>query len=123
MAANRWVKFVHTIEIEGFDFTDADFACQVRDQRDTTTTPRADLATTTTPGAEGVRFVSYAADITTLELVISAATMQAIDTANDGGKPGEDGEAWWDIIITPDGGDAFVALSGQFIIKAGATTT
>ncbi len=124
LEANRWVKFVHTLTITGFDFSDADFAMQVRDTRDTTgsSSRRADLSTVATRGDEGIYVVGYADDVTTVEIVIDAATMQAMDTAADAAKPGEDGAAWYDLQITPDGGDAFVALRGAFTIIAGATT-
>lgn len=124
LSANRWVTFKHTVIFPaGLDFTDADFAMQVRDQRDTTVTPRADLATVGTQGDEGIYFVGFSDNLSSIEIVIDAATMQAMDTANDSGMNGDDGQAWFDLIVTPDGGTPFVALRGKFNIIAGATTT
>lgn len=120
LEAARWTPFKYPITIEGFDFTGATFAMQVRDRKDGGFV-RATLAGTATPNTEGVRIVSASASQTVLEIFIAEATMEAMDIAADAQSPGSDGVAFWDLHITPSGGVKFLALEGTFTVKAGAT--
>lgn len=116
---DRWSPMFYQIEFKDIDLTGATFAMQVRDSKDGGTL-RANLTTTGTPGAEGVRLVSSGASGSVIEMVILEATMEAMDVANDAGQLGSDGLAWWGLHITPSGGTKFLALEGQFTVKAGA---
>ena len=120
LEAQRWTPFVYQIEFQDINLTGATYAMQVRDRKDGGQV-RATLAGTATPGAEGVRLVGVVDGTSTLEIVIAEATMEAMDIASDAGSPGSDGLAFWDLHITPSGGSKFVALAGDFIVKAGAT--
>ena len=119
IAQDRWSPMAYQIEIQDYDLTGASFALQVRDSKDGGTL-RANLTTTTTPGAEGVRLVSASASASTIEICIAEATMEAMDIASDAGSPGADGIGWWGLHITPSGGTKFLALEGTFTVKAGA---
>lgn len=120
LEAARWAPFKHQVTFEGLDFTGATFAMQVRDRKDGGVL-RANLSTTATAGAEGIRFVSYSGDDTQIEIVIAEVTMEAMATVESTGTIGDDGRAWYDLHITPSGGTKFVAMAGMFKIKAGAT--
>lgn len=118
--AARWTPFKYPIVFEGIDLTGATYALQVRDRKDGGFV-RATLGTVTTANTEGVRFVSFTGGNSTVEIFISEATMEAMDIAADASSVGSDGQAFWDLHITPSGGVKFVALEGTFTVKAGAT--
>lgn len=124
LAGYRNAPFVAEIEVTGHDLTDAAFAMQIRDERTPTATLRADLATVTT-AVEGVRVASVATvgGVTTsvVAIRIDQATMAAMDVAEDRGQPGTDQDIFYDVLLTPDGGDPFVAWAGSFTIMAQAT--
>lgn len=123
LMAARWTPFDCEIEFEGYDFTGATFAMQVRDRRDGGFV-RATLATVT-GDVEGVRLLSVTttADLPTsiIRILIAEATMEAMNNAGDAGLLGQDGVAWWDMHVTPAGGRKFVAAAGPFTIVAGST--
>lgn len=125
LVAGRWVPFVYDIDIVGINLTGATFAAQVHDTLDRTAgTPRATLTTQTTD-IEGVRLTGVATTdgvpTSTVRIRINEATMEAMDVANDAAANGTDGNAFWDMHITPSGGDKFLAFAGTFTIKAGVT--
>lgn len=124
LAGYRNAPFTAEIEVVGFDLTDAVFAMQVRDEKTATATLRADLSTVTT-AIEGIRLASVATvgGVTTsvIAIRIDQATMAAMDVAEDRGEPGTDQDIFFDLMITPDGGDAFVGYAGTFTIQAQAT--
>ena len=123
LTADRWTPFVWDIDFEERDLTGAAFAVEVRDRRDGGFV-RATLGTVTTE-VQGVRLLGVATVdgvvVSSIRMRISEATMEAMTNAADAGLLGSDGAAWWDMHITPAGGDKAVALAGPFIIKAGAT--
>lgn len=125
LAAGRWVPFVYDIDIVGIDLTDAEFAMQVHDSKDRTVgSPRASLVTQATD-VEGIRLTGVATTdgvpTSAIRIRINEATMEAMDVANDAAISGDDGKAYWDMHITPDGGDKFLAFAGTFKIQAGVT--
>jgi len=119
------VPFVYDIDIVGIDLTSAAFAMQVHDTKDRTAgTPRASLTTQTTD-VEGIRLVGVVTTdgvpTSSIRVRINETTMEAMDVANDAALPGNDGDAYWDMHITPSGGDKFLAFNGTFTVKAGVT--
>lgn len=121
LTANRWEPFVHTIDFEGFNFTGASFAMQVRDRRDGGFL-RADLATVGSVGSEGVTLTGVTTEdgipTSHISIRINEATMEAMEVATE---EGDDGEIWWDLQITPSGGVKYRALEGVFTVHAGVT--
>lgn len=125
LVAGRWVPFVYDIDIVGIDLTSATFAAQVHESKDRTAVPpRASLATQTTD-VEGVRLTGVvttdSVPTSTIRIRINEATMEDMDVANDSGTSGADGNAFWDMHITPSGGTKFLAFEGTFTIRAGVT--
>jgi len=124
LSGARQVAFVHEWEWVGQDLTGATFKMQVRDSKAAGAVLRADLATVTT-AVQGVRLasVSTTEGVTTsiMQVIISAATMAAMDVAEDTSQPGDDMVIYYDMIITPSGTPAFVAVAGTFTIVAGVT--
>lgn len=122
LTAGRWVPFVHDIIIEGLDLTGATFAMQVRDDWNGGAV-RADLATETVAGTEGVRFAGVetvdGVDTSTLEVVIAEATMEAmpLDAANPDGPL----TLVYDLQITRTAGQPEVMMRGTFTVQEGST--
>lgn len=125
LAAGRWVPFVYDIDIVGIDLTGATFAAQVHETKDRTVgTPRASLTTQVTD-VEGVRLVSVVTTdgvpTSSIRIRINEATMEAMNVATGRNAGRYDGNAFWDMHITPSGGTKFLAFEGTFTIKAGVT--
>jgi hypothetical protein len=118
--ANRWEPFVRRIHFEGYDFTGATFLAQVRAVKDSDGAALIDLATVGGVGTQGIAIVGVTtADgvpTTEINLRVNEATMEAIAKAV---PLGDDYPLWWDLQITPSGGDKFRALEGKFIVAAG----
>lgn len=139
LTAGRYVPFVYDIDMVGLDLTGATFKAEVRDRKNGGNI-RVTLDTEVTD-IEGIRLIevatadaddvaAYAAEgitialgtsISRVRIRIDEATMEAMDVAEDKGTPGEDGFAYWDMHITPAGGDKFVAFAERFTVLAGAT--
>src|SRR3546814_5170277 len=87
---------IYSVAFIGYDFTGATVKAQVRDRKDGGFV-RADmtvtLASVTTD--EGV-------PTSTVDLEIPEATMEAMDAATEAG---DDAKIWWDLHITPSGGE------------------
>lgn len=103
----------------------AAFRAQVRDRANGGTI-RADLSTTTSASAEGVRLVSNTVDgngvrTQVIHLQFAEATMEAMPT--DAADPGADSRFVIDIEITPAGGTKSVTDLAPFICAAGSTNT
>lgn len=124
LSGGRQVPFVHEWEFVGQDLTGATFKMQVRDSKAAGAALRADLATVVT-AIEGVRLASVTTvdSVTTsiVQVIIDAATMALMDVAEDTQQPGDDMAIYYDMIITPSGSSAFVAVAGTFTIVAGVT--
>lgn len=134
LVANRWEPFVHVFRFEGQDLTGATLAAEVRDRRDGGF-QRASLGTVGSVASEGFKLVSVededidfggsvgvvSVPVSTVSMRINEATMEAMDIASDSGEAGDDGEAWWDMQITPSSGVKYRALEGTFTVHAGVT--
>lgn len=122
--ANRWAPFVYSIDFEGYDFSAATFAMQVRMFRDGTGAALIDL-TNATAGTEGISATvatSGGVDTTTVVIRIDEATLDAVlPYPASGQEPDTDVALRWDIQITPTGGDKARWLEGVFTIAAGVT--
>lgn len=122
LVANRWEPFVHTIDFEGFDFTGAIFAMQVRLTRDATGDPLVNLSTVGGVGTEGVTITGVA---TVTGLTTSSISIRINEPTVEGlpfpSERGEDSALYWDMQITPSGGVKYRALEGKFIVHAGVS--
>lgn len=146
LVGDRYTPFSESLVFFGFDFTSASFAMQVRDSWNGGTL-RADLATTVSSSAQGVR-MAYAgtatiadhitagrvslADataagyistdsvlLTHLTLRINESTMEAMPLADPDAN--EDLELVYDLHITPSGSSKAVFVRGTFTVRAGST--
>lgn len=123
LVANRWEPFVHTVAFEGFDYSAATFAMQVRLTPDAAGSPLVSLATVGSIGTEGITITgtTVAGGITTtnISVRINEATMAALPL------PAERGATMllaWDMQITPSGGGTkFRVLEGAFTVSPGVT--
>lgn len=129
--ANRWEPFVHVVRFEGQDHTDADFIAEVRDRKDGGAS-RANLITVISVDLEGITLVSVANEdidfggdigivnvpVSTISIRIDEDTMEAMPY---GTERGDDIGLYWDMQITPDGGDKYRAMEGVFNVIAGVT--
>lgn len=132
LVANRWEPFVYVIRFEGQSLTGADLIAQVRLTRDAAGAAMVDLATVGSVATEGITIVSVANEdidfggdigvvnvpVSTISIRINEATMEALPEPQE---LGEDEPLFWDMQITPSGGDKYRALEGTFTVKAGVT--
>ena len=143
--ADRYVPFIRTIAIIGFDLTGASFASQIRDRRDGGTL-RADLLTVGSASAEGVRLIYAGTDTVANHITAGRLTQAQADSQGWAGTdsktmsqigirinestmeslpfgdpPGENEKLYWDLQITPPGGTKDVYASGDFVVRAGVT--
>lgn len=142
---DRFVAFIRTLTIIGYDFTAAAFNAQVRDRKDGGTL-RADLTTQTLASAEGVRLIYGGTDtvanhitaarmsqaqadalgytsaqnvtLSQLGIRINETTMEAMPF---GTERGDDISLYWDLHITPSGGIKDKYAGGDFLVRAGVT--
>jgi hypothetical protein len=121
LTGDRFTPFIREISFAPIDLTAAVMKAQVRDRKDGGTI-RADLATVTIAGTEGLRLDSVSAigGITTsiVTMRINESTMEAIPY---GTERGDDLLLYWDLHITPSGGAKEVYLFGNFTVLAGVT--
>lgn len=148
--ADRYVPFVRSFSMIGYDFTGATFAAQVRDRKDGGAL-RADLGTVTT-SAQGVRLIfggtntvanhitsnHLTSDIYNLVNINTGVKYVAADnvvlsylriTINEatmeampfGTDIGDDKLLYWDLHITPSGGTKDLYVAGDFLVRAGVT--
>lgn len=122
LAANRWEPFVYTIDFPGFDYSAATFIAQVRAIKDSSGTALVDLSTVPSAGTEGINIVGVTTtdDIptTSISIRINEATIEALP---EPAELGEDVTLYWDMQITPSGGNKYRALEGTFTVRAGVT--
>jgi hypothetical protein len=122
LTANRWTPFIYVIDFEGYDFTTADFAMQVRLRRDAPGDALVDL-TNATAGSEGIS-VAVALDgddvpTSTVTIQIDEATLEPL--LLNAGKAGADQALVWDIHIEDAGLPKQRWLQGPFTLAAGST--
>lgn len=144
--ADRYVPFKRTLAFLGYDFTGATFKMQVRDRKDGGAV-RADLSTVTLASAEGVRLIYGGSDtvanhitagrlkavpngytsastviLSQVGIRINETTMEAMPFGGEiGGEIGDDLELYWDLHVTPSGGDKDLYAAGTFTLRAGVT--
>lgn len=132
LRVNRWEPFVHVFRFEGQNFTGAAFISQVRLTRDAAGSPLVNLATVGSVGTEGITLVSVANEdidfggdvgvvnvpVSTVSMRINEATVEALPLP---AELGEDVPLYWDMQITPSGGNKYRALEGEFVVAAGVT--
>lgn len=123
LVANRWEPFVHTIDFEGFNLTGATFAMHVRLVRDAPGAPLVNLSTVTTANTEGIRLTGVSTSaaglpVSSVYIRINEPNVEALPAATE---LGEDATLYWDLQITPSGGDKYRALEGTFTVRAGVT--
>jgi hypothetical protein len=113
-----------TIDFEGFDFTAATFALQVRAYRGATGDPLLSL-TGQTAGTQGISVTASVADsITTshLQIQINEATIDGLLPASSNGqRAGTDVDLYYDLVITGGGVGKVRWLEGDFSIHEGVT--
>jgi hypothetical protein len=121
LEGDRYTPFVRTLTFTGIDLTGATMAAQVRDRKDGGAV-RANLGTTGSATAEGIHLVSAGLVEGVMTSVVTIrmdeATMEAMPY---GTEIGDDLDLWWDMHITPSGGDKQKYLHGVFTIRAGVT--
>lgn len=138
LVADRWTPFSHTIEYQGEDLTGANFGMHVRLTYDAPGSPLAaislgsgitlDYAGTTTVAshiaAERISEVPEgmtASDTLPLSIISLYFAEGPISAMPFPAERGNDAVLYYDIIVTPAGGDRKVMFRGTFTIRAGAT--
>lgn len=121
--ANRWAPFVYTIDFQGYDYSAAAFAMQVRLVKDAAGTPLVSLSTVASSSTEGVAMTGVDTDAngvptTHISIRINETT---IDGLPEPSELGDDVVLYYDLQITPSGGDKYRSLEGMFTVKAGVT--
>lgn len=121
LVAQRWTPFVYVLAFEGFDFTGATFAMDVRLYRDA---PGAALISLTNAAsnAQGISVsVATVDDVptSTVQLRINETTLEALLLSAAGA--GKDVVCVYDLHITGGGVAKTRWVEGSFTIKAGAT--
>lgn len=133
----RWVPLVHLFAFQGIDLTGADFLAAVRQVPDGSGAPLISLTTQATLSAQGLKLSSVATEtvdfgggIGELSVPVSYVQMRINETTIEGldypeellqGQRGDDVLLYWDMQITPSGGDKYRALEGKFLVAAGVT--
>lgn len=143
--ADRFVAFIRSVRVIGYNFTDAVFAVQVRDRKDGGAL-RVTLATVVSAASEGIRLIYGGTDtvanhITAARLSADEATAlgyassdnitlsqlgirineATMETMPYGTERGDDANLYWDLHITPSGGVKDVYAGGSFTVRAGVT--
>ena len=126
LTVQRWAPYVATpFAFEGFDFSAATFAMQVRAYRDAEGAALITLAGATA-GTEGISCVvtTDADDVDTswLTVQIDEATIEAVlPWPANGQKSNTDVVLYYDLVITGGGYVKTRWLQGTFTIEAGVT--
>ena len=113
-----------TIDFEGYDFSAATFAMQVRSRRGATGDPLISL-TNQTAGTEGLSVTTSESEgVTTshLQIQIDEATIDAVLPASTNGqKAGTDVVLYYDLVITDAATGKHRWIEGTFTIFEGVT--
>jgi len=121
LTVDRWVPFVYSIDILGFNLTGAAFRSQVRLYPDAAGDPLLNLPQVT-DGANGVRFlginIAGPRVVSTVQLQIDAEALAGLPS---GAEAGDDIDLAWDLIVTPANDVAGRWLFGTFTVRAGVT--
>ena len=121
--ANRWEPFIHTIDFAaGVDWTTANYLMQVRATKDAGGSALVDLTTVGSVSTQGVNVLgSSTVDgvlTTSVSIRINEATMEGLP---EPAELGDDLVLYWDMQVTPSGGNKMRILEGKFTVKAGVT--
>ena len=121
LTAQRWTPFVYLIDFEGFDFTGATMAAEVRLRGDAPGSAIIALGNAAS-NAQGLS-VSVATTggipTSTVQIRINETTLEAV--LLNAGKAGADVVLAWDIHITGGGLPKTRWLEGAFTIRPGVT--
>lgn len=135
-AAFRNRPFVRTIIVSGMDLTGASFAMGIKQYPDAAGSALVSIGTTSSPGAEGIRFAGVTLDAdgipeSSLELFVTEAHINALPTyATDDADFGEPIRLFYDFVVTPPA-DAETPWTdnveqtwsyGPFLVNGSATT-
>lgn len=126
LRAQRWTPFVYRIRFEGYDFSEATFAAQVRSFRDAPGDPLISLTTQESPSAEGISVSVETIDdapTSTVQIRINETTLEGLLPLSTSGRPSDDPDVplVWDLHITSSGLGKVRWLEGSFTIVAGST--
>ena len=110
--ASRYTPHSDYVTVIGYDFTGAVAKMQVRDRKNGGSI-QADIVPTVT-----VTTVSGVVQ-SKIEWTIGESTMEAM--ISDSGSPEADVKLYYDVHLTPSGGDKFVLVEGKFTVVAGVT--
>ena len=126
LTASKRVPFVGTFAIVGPDWSGASYAMQLRASEGSTGTALVSLATASA-GSQGISAAYDAtydlpdettAPATEVTVRISESTIEALSLADPSDEPLE---LWYDLHITPSGGDKLRYMGGRFFIEPGVT--
>lgn len=135
LLVNRWAPFVHLFAFQGLDLTGATFAGAIRQVKDGTGAPLKTLGSAGSGSAEGFFLQSVATEtvdfgtvngvdvgeqsvpVSYVQMRVNEASIEALPRRTDG----NDVELYWDMQVTPSGGDKYRALEGAFTVHAGVT--
>lgn len=143
LAGDRWVPFIQSLSFVGVNWTGAAFAMHVRATRDVAGTPLVSLTTQTLASAEGVRLIYGGSDtitnhitagrlsavpsgfLTTDTVLLSQLGIRVNETTMEGltfpTERGDDTVLYYDLHVTPSGGEKDLYARGTFTARAGAT--
>lgn len=126
LTASKRVPFVASFAIVGPDWSGAAYKLELRASPGGTGTALVSIATASA-GSQGVSAVYDAtyelpdgseAPATTITIRITEATIEALSLADPSDEPLE---LWYDLHITPSGGDKLRYIGGRFTIEPGVT--
>lgn len=123
LEAPRWAPFIYTILFEGADFSGDTLRMQVRATPDAEGDPLIDLILATA-GTQGLSYTTAIVDggvDSTLTIQIDKSTMSGLPYPGSHGERGDDLVLYWDLHRDPNDAAEYVALEGQFTVKAGVT--
>ena len=110
--ANRFAPHSDYIDVVGYDFTGGVFTMEVRSARNGGTVRATVTPTVSVTTDDGV-------PTSRIEWEIVKATVEAMPV--DSVDPALDVTLYYDVHVTPSGGDEFVAFGGKFVVVAGVT--
>jgi hypothetical protein len=125
LEAQRWTPFVDVTAFEGFDFSAATFALQIRQYRDAPGDPLVSLVNAAA-NAQGVSVTVATVEIDGVDTLVSSVQIRINETTlealllNAAGA-GKDIPLVYDLHITTTGLGKIRWMEGAFVIKAGAT--
>lgn len=128
LVANRGDPFRDETEFEGYDYSAATFAMQIRQYKDAPGDPLVSLGNIASP-AEGISVTVETLDgepssvvaIRINETTLEALLPFAVASGSPNRKPGSDVVLFYDLQITGGGHSKLRRMEGTFTIRAGVT--